>query len=167
MIKRTAPDRKKTVARTDAETINGVIELKQFTSKPPVKEMETIMTKTKEKLEQFASDATSFGKEQSEALTASGTIWAKGCEEIIQTYTALVQSSAERNATAFKTLLGSKTLQELTEAQNRIAQQNLDDFLGSVTKLSEISVRVASAAFEPINDQVTKSVKKAGDAFAA
>jgi phasin family protein len=121
----------------------------------------------KNQFEKLSQDAANAGKEHVEALVKSGNIFAKGFEDFLKTYASLAQSSAERNAQAFKALLGSKTLNEYTETQNRVAQENLDDFLSGVTKLSELGVKLATETFEPINDQVSKSIKKASEAIAA
>lgn len=114
--------------------------------------------------EKIAQDYSASGKESWEALNKCGNIWAKGMEDMVKTCTSLAQSATERNTQAMKSLLGCKTLNEFTEAQNKLAQENLDEFLSSMTKLSEMSVKVASEAFEPINDQISKSMKKANKA---
>jgi phasin family protein len=129
--------------------------------------MEKFMSQGKNQFEKLSQDYASCGKEHAEALVKSGNIFAKGFEDFLKTYSALAQGTAERNAQAFKALLGSKTLNEYTETQSRVAQQNLDDFLSGVTKLSELGVKLATETFEPINDQVSKSIKKASDAIAA
>lgn len=79
----------------------------------------------------------------------------------------LAQDSAEKSAAAVKTLLGCKTLNELTEVQNKLAQESLDGFITSATKLSELSVKVATESFEPLNAQLSKTIKKASEAVAA
>ncbi len=137
------------------------------TPKQPTQKMEKIMTEGKNKFEKLTRETTSAGKEQMEALVESGTIWVKGTEDIVKTCTAMVQESVERNTQAFKTLLSSKTLNEYTEAQNTLAQQNFDDFMSGFTKLSELGVKLATNAFAPINDQFSKSIKKATDSLAA
>lgn len=129
--------------------------------------MEKFMSQGKNQFEKLSQDAANAGKEHVEAFVKSGNIFAKGFEDFLKTYASLAQSSAERNAQAFKALLGSKTLNEYTETQNRVAQENLDDFLSGVTRLSELGVKLATETFEPINDQVSKSIKKASEALAA
>ena len=56
---------------------------------------------------------------------------------------------------------------ELTEAQNKLAQQSFDDFMAGATKISEISVKVCGEAFEPLNAQMNTALKKASEAAAA
>jgi phasin family protein len=143
------------------KTVTNLYDLKRTAG------MENIMTQGKAKFEKFGQEAAAHGKDHVEAITRSGGIFAKGFEEFLKTYSTLAQSAAERNAQAFKSLLGSKTLNEFTETQTRVAQENLDDFLSGVTKLSELSVRLATETLEPINEQVTKSIKKASESLAA
>ncbi|HEY8190722.1 MAG TPA: phasin family protein [Micavibrio sp.] len=118
--------------------------------------MEEFMTKGKAPFDKIAQDA----KDQQEALVESGRIYARGVEDVLKFVTAFTQESVEKNTETFKSLWGCKTLQELTEVQSRIAQQNFDDFMAGATKLSEMGVKVASEAFEPINDQFSKTISK-------
>ena len=129
--------------------------------------MEKFMSKGKNQFEKLSQEAAAAGQEHAEAIAKSGNIFAKGFEDFLKTYAALAQSATERNAQAFKSLLGSKTLNEYTETQGRVAQQNLDDFLSGVTKLSELGVKLATETFEPINDHISKSIKKASESIAA
>ena len=66
-----------------------------------------------------------------------------------------------------KKLISSKTINEFSDAQNKIAQTSFDDFMSGATKISEMGVKILTEAIEPINDQVAKSVQKATDAVAA
>lgn len=115
----------------------------------------------------YAGITATLGKEPLEAFVKSGTIYKSGLEDMTKTYMALVQSSVEKNTEALKSLLSCKTLSELTEAQTKIAQSSFDDFMSSFTKLSEMGVKLATEAFEPINDQLGKSMKKASESMAA
>jgi len=77
------------------------------------------------------------------------------------------QSSAEKQTKLMKEALSSKTLNEFTEVQNKIAQHNFDDFMSGATKISEQCVRVLTACSEPVNSQMSKVVKKATSSIAA
>lgn len=131
------------------------------------KTMENIMTQNKAHYEKLANDASSAGKEGVEALLKSTNIWMKGTEDIMKAYMNFAQESAAKNSEAIKTLLGCKNLNELTEAQNKLAQESFDGFMAGATKLSELSVKLATDALEPINDQVSKTIRKATDSLAA
>jgi phasin family protein len=151
----------------EARKNESKIEEKHPCSRPET-EM-TIMTTTAKKpdFEKLASDSAAFGKEQMDAYTKAAKALAKGGEELFRTYVALSQETAEKNAAALKALMGCKTLNELTEAQSKLAQESLEGAISNVTKLSELSVRIATESFEPINAQVTKAMKKVSESMAA
>lgn len=129
--------------------------------------METVMTQGKAQFDQFTKEASKAQKEQVEAFLQSSKVFFKGAEELMKTYTELAQSAAEKNNQAMKTILGCKTLNDLTEAQNKLAQQNFDEFMANSAKLSEQYIKICTDCFEPINDQVSKAMKKANETMAA
>lgn len=133
----------------------------------PTQAMETLMTKSKENMEKLSNEAAAIGKESMDAWMKSGSIFMKGYEDMFKTCLNIAQKTAEKNGEAFKTLLACKTVNEYAEVQNRLAQQGFDDFMTGATKISELGIKLASEGFAPINDQVSKAVKKASDAVAA
>ncbi len=129
--------------------------------------METIMTAKTYDFDKFTKDATASSKDLFEAMQKSMNIWAKGVEQINQEAIALSQEIANKNQEAFKALIACKDINELTDVQNKLAKKNFDAIVSASTKLSEISVKVATDSFAPINDQVNKAVKKATESVAA
>lgn len=129
--------------------------------------MEMTMTKNKEQFEKLSNDAAAAGKEGLDALLKSGSVFAKGYEDMFKACFGLAQKTAEKNGEALKTLLTCKTVNEVVELNSRIAQENFDDLMTGVTRLSELSVKLAADGFAPINDQLTKTIRKAGEAMAA
>lgn len=121
----------------------------------------------KKQFDRVTQDMASSGKDHMEAVIQSGNIMFKGMEDMMKTCMQMAQTSAEKGAQGFKTLLGCRTLNELTEVNNRLAQQGFDDFMATATRLSELSVKLASDAFEPINDQLNRSLRKVSEAAAA
>jgi phasin family protein len=117
--------------------------------------------------EKLTSDAAASSKEHMDAFVKSGTLLSKGSEELMKTYIGLVQNSAEKSSEAVKSLMACKTLNELTETQNKLAQDSFETFMSGFTKLSELTVKLANTSLEPINAQFTKSMKKASEAAAA
>ena len=122
---------------------------------------------SKPNFEKLTSDAAASSKEHLDALAKSGALLSKGSEELIKTYIGLVQNSAEKSSEAVKSLMACKTLNELTETQNKLAQDSFETFMSGFTKLSELTVKLANTSLEPINTQFTKSMKKASEAAAA
>lgn len=122
--------------------------------------MENTMSNYKDQYEKISEDATSAIRQGVESYVRFGTSLMKGSEAIIKTCMELAQDSAERNASALKNLMACRTLNEAAEAQNKLAQSNMDDAMSAVTKISEMTIKVCTEACEPINDQVAKSMKK-------
>lgn len=131
------------------------------TVSPMTPENEEIkMTQSKEKMENMAHYATAMSKEQMDAFMQSGNRLMKGTEDFMKICTSLFQDNVEKNSEAFKSLMSCKTLNELTETQARLAQDSFDSFISNAAKLSEMSVKLATEAFEPINSQMSKTMSK-------
>ncbi len=116
------------------------------------------------KAEKMTADTAALNKDQMEAFMQSSTLWVRGTEEIVKTCVSLAQEAMEKNSEAMKTLMGCKTLNELTETQTKLAQQSFDDLVNSTTKISELTVKIATDSLEPINSQFGKTLKKASAA---
>lgn len=158
-IKKAVNAAPKTAAKTAANN-------NMFNVQPQILEI-VKMTKTPFQFDQLAQDAADAGREGFEAFVKSGTIFAKGFEDLIKTAANLSQDAAEKQAEYAKQLMASKTLNEFAETQNKIAQANFDQFMAGATKLSEMSVKVLSDGSEPINAQVNKAMQKANKTMAA
>jgi phasin family protein len=126
--------------------------------------METTMNNFKNQYEKMTGDASSTVREGVETFSKSGATFAKGAEQILKTIAEVAQESSQRNAEAVKALMASRTLNEFAEAQNKLAQQNFDDAMSTMTKLSEMTIKLCSEAFEPINGQMTKAMTSAMNA---
>ncbi|MEM6781721.1 MAG: phasin family protein [Pseudomonadota bacterium] len=129
--------------------------------------METLMTQSPFQFDKITQEASAMGQAQMEAAMKSSNTFMKGMEDMMKTYMEMMQDSTEKSAEAMKSVMACKTLNEYTEAQNKIAQASFDDFMAGATKLSEMSVKICTEACEPINDQLTKSMQKASKAMAA
>ena len=125
------------------------------------------MSKSTTQFDKLIQETTDFGTQYSDACTKSSAIFMKGVEDIIGTVMSLAQSSAEKQAKFVKEAMGSKTINEFAEVQNKIVQANFDDFMAGATKISEISVKVLTDSSEPVSSEINKAVQKATQAMAA
>lgn len=123
--------------------------------------------KNTQQFEKMTQSATEMSREGIEAFIKTGTLFAKGMEDIIRTSVTMAQETAEKQAQYMKDAMSSKTLNEWTDVQNKIAQESFDDFMTGATKISELSVRMLTEAAEPLNDQLSKGIKKASESVAA
>jgi len=102
----------------------------------------------------------SINKETVDVLVKSGTIWSKGVEEISRHVLALAQSSVETGIATSKAAMGAKTLKELLEVQSDWVRSTFDNAITEATKLSEISVKVANQAAEPVQTHITNAFNR-------
>jgi len=112
-------------------------------------------------------DMMSGCREASDAWTQAGSIWAKGWEEMMKTCVSQAQSTSEKNANIWQSLMGCKTVNEWAEAHNKIAQESFEDAMSVSAQVSEMSVKCIMDAIEPINKQMSTAMKKANETMAA
>lgn len=129
--------------------------------------METLMNSQKNQFEKFSSEGAEQARQVSDNMMKSSTLFMKGMEQLMKTCMSMAQDSAEKNSEAMKQLMACKTINDFTEAQNKLAQQNFDDMMQNATKLSEICIKVCTEACDPINEQLSKAIKKASEQMAA
>jgi phasin family protein len=159
VAKKTAVATKKTAPKASVTAFKPLLDNDYF--------KEITMFQGNKQFEKLAQDSAALGQDQMDAVTKSATIFSKGLEDIIKTCMEIAQEAGEKSATATKSVLACKTLNELTEVQTKLAQASFDEFMSNATKLSEMSVKVATDCLAPINDQVGKTMKKASDTMAA
>ena len=123
--------------------------------------METTMNNFKEQIEKMSGGVSESAREGIESLTKSGATFTKGAEQMMKAITTAVQECSQRNAEAMKAMMACRTLNELTEAQNKMAQQNFDDMMSTMTKMSEMTIKLCKEAMEPMNAQMTKAMNGA------
>jgi len=104
-------------------------------------------------------DFAALQKDAFDALVRSGEILAKGAEALGKEYFAFAQKTAEAGNEAAKAMLAAKSVTEFVQLQSDFFRINLDTSVGEGTKLSEMSMKIASEAFEPLQKQMTAAVE--------
>ena len=129
--------------------------------------VEAAMAMGKEKVEQAQENYTraygefsKFGQETLGVYMKAGEIFVKGAENIGQAYFKLAKTTAERNAEAAKAVLAAKTLNDVVDVQNDFARESYQTLFSEGTKISELSLKVAHEAFEPLKEQMEGSIGK-------
>jgi len=105
-------------------------------------------------------DLSKFSKENLDAYVAAGTTIAKGYETIGRAWVNFTQETFEAGAAVAKALLSAKTLREAVDVQTDFAKTTFDKLVAEGTKVSEISVKVANEAVEPINARLNAAIEK-------
>lgn len=135
-------------------------------SKTP-KVMEIKMTANKAQMDKLAKEAQDLSRDNIEAFVKSGSIWAKGYEDIVRETISFAQKTAEKQSAYMKEAMSCKTINEFADVQNKIAKANFEEFVAGATKISEMGAKVLSESAQPLNDQASKAIKKANEAMAA
>ncbi len=92
----------------------------------------------------------SFSKENIEALVQSGTLAAKGYEELVKAYADYSGRNLDKATAAVKTLAGAKSIHELVQLQSELTRESADSFVSESRKFAEIANTVATSAMAPI-----------------
>lgn len=138
------------------------------------KNMEQAMSVAKENVEK-ASQTLFKGYDQFntlaqgnyDAVSKSFGIWTKGLEDVSKAWAAYTQGTVDSTMTFGKQVLGAKSLNEVVDLQNTFTKSAFDTFVAESTKISEMSVKTASQAIEPIKARVDETVETLSRPIAA
>ncbi|MDR3450075.1 MAG: phasin family protein [Alphaproteobacteria bacterium] len=99
------------------------------------------------------------------AATQSQSITWQGIDDIAKNMNSLMQETYARAISACKTIMSAKSPQEAAESQSEFFKDCFDGIVASHGKMSEISLRTAKGAIEPLtqhaNDAMGSLMKKA------
>jgi phasin family protein len=107
-----------------------------------------------------ADEVTAFGKANVDALLKAGSTWARGFEEITRSVVETSQSSVDASLAATKAMLAAKTIKEVSDLQSDLAKETYEKLVAEGTRISELSIRLANEALDPINARVNAVVEK-------
>lgn len=117
--------------------------------------------------EQGYGDFAAIQKQALDAFIQTGTILAKGAEDLGKAYLSLVQEAAATNTEAVQAMFTARTLQEVVDLQSEYARKAIDRSVVEGGKLSEMTLKIASDAVGPIQAQFSSAVEKALKPLAA
>jgi phasin family protein len=106
------------------------------------------------------AEISQFGMENVDAFVKSGTIFAKGFEEVSKSWMALTRRSFESGVETAKAVLGARNLRDVVDLQSEFARTSFDNFMSEGTRIGELSVKVTNEALEPIQSRVNLAVEK-------
>jgi phasin family protein len=95
-----------------------------------------------------------------EAMIASGKKVATGLEAVNTEFMDFSKKQFEGSVKASKALAGAKTAQELFDLQSDLTKKAYESFVERWTKMSEMMVKVAQEAAEPVNSRVMEVTQK-------
>jgi hypothetical protein len=108
-----------------------------------------------------SDDLPDFGREAFAALVQSQTAMARGLEALSAEMTGLAISGIGTAARTASNMLGVKTLYDAIEVNAGFTCTSFDALVGGSAKLSELGVKLAADASQPILTQLGRSWIKA------
>lgn len=112
-----------------------------------------------EKMTRGMEHAASIGQENLNAVVTSSRIAAKAHETAGAEVAAFTKKSYEDSLAAAKDFASAKTLPELVEKQTAYARTALETYVSEATRINDIYVSATREAFQPLNDQFTRTVE--------
>jgi len=116
---------------------------------------------------QAYEDFAGFQKDNVDAIVSASNIMAKGFESVSKEMMAFTQAQMEQGVAITKAMLGVKTMRELVDMQSEYTRTTFDTMIAEATKLSEMSVKVANEAMEPISARINATIEKIAKPVAA
>jgi hypothetical protein len=107
-------------------------------------------------------DLAALGRENLAALARANAALVKGFEEFGQEVASCAEHSLVSAMDTARALVGIRTLADLLALNSKVAQATLEGALANSARLSEIGLRVASEALEPLNERVAQAFGRAG-----
>lgn len=107
------------------------------------------MLKNLEDLQKLSKDGVEAGIESFAAAS-------KGAQTIAVEFADYARKSFEQSAAAAEKLLGARTLDRAIEVQTEFAKVAYEGFIAQATKLGEIYVDTAKAAYKPMEGYAGK-----------
>ncbi len=125
-----------------------------------VADMQVRAKEAGEKGQAFAKEAVEFSKGNVEAFVESAKIVAKGAEVIGQEIVAFAKASVNDTTNAAQRYAAVKTPAEFFALQNELSRAALDNVVKHGSKTTELSVKLANDAFQPISNRIALAVSK-------
>lgn len=146
--------------------LNGIKSV-STAAKPPVRNPATeIAPMTKEQLESVAGDAlktygdlASMGKLNIESALKAAAVLTKGVEEIGQAWAALSKRLVDVQMSSLQTLLGARNIKDVVEVHADLTKTHFQTAMSEGAKISELTLKVANEAIQPLSARVTDTVK--------
>jgi Phasin protein len=109
----------------------------------------------------FSDVFADFGSQNLAALVQAQTALARGLEALSAEVTGLTLTGIDTATRTATDMLAVKTIADAIEVNAGFTRRNFDTLIGGSAKLSELSVKVASEAAQPILTQLGKDWTRA------
>ena len=97
-----------------------------------------------------------LGKDNFDATVKSFGEVNKGFQAIAAEWTDYTKKAFEEGTATFEKLVGAKSLEQAMEIQTTYAKKAYDDYVGEVSKISEMYADLAKGAYKPVENAIAK-----------
>lgn len=101
--------------------------------------------------EQFYQGVNAFNRDYMETVIMSANAFAMGCEALGNEWMNYAQAAVEDGMETSKALMSCKSVDEAVEINSGYATNVLNRYVTESAKLSELTVKLANGAIEPLN----------------
>ena len=105
-----------------------------------------------------------FGKANVEAALAASQTLVKGIEQMNRAWSEFTMRLVEAHMNSVQALIGCKNLKDVVELQADFAKRQLAAAVVESSKLSELTLKVANEAIEPLSARVSEAMNTAAKA---
>ncbi len=118
------------------------------------------MQKMSNNMMQACSDMNNIMRDTVNATLESITIMTKGCNELCNQVSSLMQKNLEQTAKMSQTMMSASSVNDFVDTQNTVMKNSLDNMMAEMTNLSQLSSRIAQQAAEPVTKHVNETMTK-------
>ncbi|WP_119462304.1 phasin family protein [Rhodospirillaceae bacterium SYSU D60014] len=159
---RSAP-RKRAAGKAAAVRTESVKETSKIPAEAAAAGREQVET-LRSDVSRAANEATALNKTAVDAWAGSGTVFAKGVEDMSKAWLRLTQQSMENGVAAARAMLQARTLHDVVGVQSDYARNSFGSLMAETAQLSELSVRVAQGltqeAMRPIQARLDERAER-------
>ncbi|MGE4352252.1 MAG: phasin family protein [Bdellovibrionales bacterium] len=116
---------------------------------------------------QAATDMNTLVRDTINASLESVSIMTKGCSDLCNSVSSLVQRQIEQSLQVSQSMLSTSNVNDLVTNQNSMLKSNLETMMSDLTNLSQLSSRIAQQAAEPVTKNLNTTLNKMSKAQAA
>lgn len=102
-----------------------------------------------------AAEFSAFGKDNIEAWMAATAATQRGIQEISARAAAYSKQALESHVAAARSVMISKSVQEVVEKQTEYARTAFDEYVAELNKMSELMASYTKDAMKPFNERVS------------
>lgn len=116
---------------------------------------------------QTATDVNTMLRDTVNATLESVSIMTKGCSDLCNSLSGLVQKQMEQSLKISQSMLSTTNVNDLVNNQNTIIKTNFDSIMSDINNISQMSSRIAQQAAEPVTKNLNCSLSKISKTKAA